>query len=77
MKKTKRLLTLFSELEFCERFADVGCDHGYCAEYMLKNGLCKTAVISDISAASLDKARRLLQEYEARGKLVSVCCNGL
>ena len=31
MKYTKRLSTLFSELEKCEKFADVGCDHGYCA----------------------------------------------
>lgn len=77
MKFTKRLNTIFSELERCEKFADVGCDHGYCTEYMLKNNLCKSAVISDISAESLKKAQVLLFDYAKAGRLQSVCCNGL
>ncbi len=77
MKFTKRLNTIFSELERCEKFADIGCDHGYCTEYMLKNNLCKSAVISDISAECLKKAQVLLSDYVKSGILQSVCCNGL
>lgn len=77
MKFTKRLNTIFSELEQCKKFADVGCDHGYCTEYMLKNNLCKSAVISDISADSLKKAQILLADYAKDGILQSICCNGL
>ena len=37
----KRIDTLCSLLTPVKVFADVGCDHGYCTEYMLKNELCE------------------------------------
>lgn len=77
MKYTKRLSTIFSEFEQCDKFADIGCDHGYCAEYMLEKNLCEHAVVSDISAESLKKAQLLLSGYAACGKVTSVCCNGM
>ena len=40
----KRIETLCSLLTAAKSFADVGCDHGYCTEYMLKSGLCEKAV---------------------------------
>ena len=57
---TGRLKKLCALLERCERFVDVGCDHGYCTKYMLEGGLCNSAVISDVSAKSLSKAEKLL-----------------
>ena len=72
-----RIKILCSYLDKCGVFADVACDHGYCAEYMLKSGLCKDAVISDISEKSLKKAETLLSEYIKAGKCRSVCCDGL
>ena len=42
-----RIPAICSRLEKCGVFADVGCDHGYCAQYMLQNGLCDFAVVSD------------------------------
>ena len=59
MSYGKRIDTLCSLLEKVETFADVGCDHGYCSEYMLKNGLCKKAILSDVSRGSLAKAEKL------------------
>ena len=72
-----RIDKLCSYLDKCTSFADVGCDHGYCTQYMLKNGLCKNAVISDISAKCLQKAEALLSDYIKNGKVKPVCCNGL
>ena len=72
-----RITQLCSYLQPCNSFADVACDHGYCAQYMLKNGLCAEAVISDISAKSLKKAENLLSGYIQEGKCRSVCCDGL
>ena len=72
-----RIEKLCSYLDGCKTFADVGCDHGYCTLYMLKNNLCKSAVISDISAKCLEKAERLLSRYITGCKVVSVCCFGL
>lgn len=72
-----RISKLCAYLDACKSFADVGCDHGYCTEYMLKNGLCESAVISDISEKCLKKAENLLSEYITAGKVRPVCGYGL
>ena len=72
----KRIDTLCSLLVSAKTFADVGCDHGYCSEYMLKNGLCEYAILSDISKGSLAKAEALLAPYIRQGKAVSVLGDG-
>ena len=72
-----RISQLCKYLDSCKTFADIACDHGYCAEYMLKNGLCESAVISDISAKSLSKAEKLLSGFIENGKCRSVVCDGL
>lgn len=72
----KRIDTLCSLLEKAQTFADVGCDHGYCSEYMLKNGLCEKAILADISKGSLAKAENLLAPYIRLGKAVSVLGDG-
>lgn len=72
----KRIDTLCSLLKRAEIFADVGCDHGYCSEYMLKNGLCDRAILSDISKGSLAKAEKLLAPYIRSGQAISVLGDG-
>lgn len=72
----KRIDTLCSLLVPAETFADVGCDHGYCTEYMLKNGLCNNAVFSDVSKGSLAKAQKLLAPFVATGKAIAVLGDG-
>ena len=37
MANAERIRILCSHLTPAETFADVGCDHGYCTEYMLKS----------------------------------------
>ncbi len=72
----KRIDTLCSFLKRVETFADVGCDHGYCSEYMLKNGLCDKAILSDVSRGSLQKAQTLLKDYIDDGRAVAVLGDG-
>lgn len=72
----KRIDTLCSLLTPARSFADVGCDHGYCSEYVLKNGLCDNVIFSDISKGSLQKAERLLKEYVAEGRAKPVLGGG-
>jgi len=76
MAYSKRIDVLCSLLTRAETFADVGCDHGYCSEYMLKNGLCERAILSDISKGSLAKAEKLLAEYVQSGKAVAALGDG-
>ncbi len=77
MRRAKRIRTLCGELLPCETFADVGCDHGYCTQYMLEKGLCRRAFLTDISAESLKKAETLLASYIREGKASSACGFGL
>lgn len=72
----KRIDTLCALLEKTDVFADVGCDHGYCSEYMLKNGLCEKAILSDVSKGSLKKAETLLASYLKNGRATSVLGDG-
>ncbi len=72
----KRIDTLCAHLKGGESFADVGCDHGYCTEYMLKNGLCKRAIFSDVSKGSLAKAEALLAPYVQEGRATPVLGDG-
>ena len=76
MSYGKRIDTICSLLSKTTSFADVGCDHGYCSEYMLKNGLCDFAILSDISKGSLQKAETLLREYIDAGKAKAVLGGG-
>ena len=76
MRYGKRIDTLCSLLERAESFADVGCDHGYCSEYMLKNGLCDSVIFSDISKGSLAKAEKLLAPFVQAGKAKGVLGDG-
>ena len=73
---TKRLTEIFSVLENCHTFADVGCDHGYVAKAMLKSGKCERVIVSDISEKCLKKAEDLLALEIAEGKAISVVSDG-
>ena len=72
----KRIDTLCSLLRPAKSFADVGCDHGYCTEYMLKNGYCEQAIFSDVSKGSLAKAEKLLASYVEEGRAKGVLGDG-
>ncbi len=72
----KRIDTLCGLLVPSRSFADVGCDHGYCSEYVLKNGLCDRVIFADISKGSLQKAERLLAPYVKAGKATPVLGGG-
>lgn len=74
---SKRIETLCSLLFRADTFADIGCDHGYCAAYMLRRGLCRRAIVTDISAACLKKAEDLLRGYIESGTCISLCTDGL
>lgn len=55
--RLKAIVTMVPE---SETVADIGCDHGKVAVWLLKNKKAKYAVCGDISGRSLDKARKLV-----------------
>ncbi len=76
MAVSNRIKMLCSLLEPTDVFADVGCDHGYCTEYMLSAGKCERAIFSDVSKGSLQKAEILLADYVLEGRAVGVLGDG-
>ncbi len=61
-----RLDILFNLVGSGETFADIGCDHGYLAEMVLRENKFEKIIISDISKKSLQKAIDLLKPYGDR-----------
>ena len=46
-----RITEIYSRLRPCRLFADVGCDHGFVAELVVKNALAEKVYVSDGFAA--------------------------
>ena len=69
-----RLAAICALIKKADVIADVGCDHGRVAEYIVKNGLADKTIASDISDKCLDKARARLSGYEG---VEFICCDGL
>ncbi len=76
MGYSKRIDILCSHLKAAKTFADVGCDHGYCTEYMLQKELCEHAIFSDVSRGSLAKAEKLLAPFVREGRATAVLGDG-
>lgn len=51
-----RLETIIELIGRCDAIYDIGCDHGYMALELVKRGLAKRILFSDISAPALEKA---------------------
>ena len=56
---SNRLKAIALMVPECQTVADIGCDHGKLALWLLKNGRAQYAICTDISAPSLEKARGL------------------
>ena len=71
-----RLKTALELLGKVDVLADIGCDHGKFGIHALKNGLCSRVIASDISEASLNKARILAASSELDNRFSFRCCGG-
>lgn len=71
-----RLSKIAEMLGTCEKCADIGSDHGRLGAFLLQNGQCGKVILTDISAPSLDKARRLCGLLGFRDEAVFCVGNG-
>lgn len=60
-----RISAVCSLIDSCGVFADVGCDHGKVAHYVVKNGLAQKVIASDVSEKCLNKAKKLIGDGAA------------
>lgn len=56
-----RLSRIAEMLGKCASCADIGSDHGRLGAFLLQNDRCERICLTDISAPSLDKARKLIR----------------
>ncbi len=75
MNKLGKRLEVIASLVDRKRIADVGCDHGKLAYYLLDNGISDYAIVSDISMPSLNKAIDILSK--TKYNFDYICCDGL
>jgi tRNA (adenine22-N1)-methyltransferase len=57
--------------------ADIGTDHGFLPVYLAQNGLARSIIASDISAGSLEAARRSATNYGVSDKITFIVAPGL
>ena len=73
---TDRLKEIFSLIPNCLAFADIGCDHGYISNAVIRSGKAKKVVFSDISSKCLKKAEELLAPFVESGVAQGFVSNG-
>ena len=59
------------------RVADVGCDHGYLGIYLLKNGIARSVIASDIRKGPLEAAVRNAQKFGVTQSISFHLCDGV
>ncbi len=57
----KRIASILSLVPKTETIAEIGADHGRISAALIDEDRCKKVLVSDISAASLEKAKRLFE----------------
>ncbi|MCH5351739.1 MAG: SAM-dependent methyltransferase [Clostridiales bacterium] len=69
-----RLSAICALIKKADVIADVGCDHGRVAEYIVKHKLSQKTIASDISESCLSKAKTRLNGYDG---VEFICCDGI
>lgn len=60
---SNRLLACAGFVAKGDRVADIGCDHGYLSIYLLKNGIAKSVIASDVAEGPLQSAMRNARKF--------------
>ena len=71
-----RLSMIAEMIGTCESCADIGSDHGRLGAFLLQNRQCGRVVLTDISAPSLDKARKLVKLLGLEDNTEFTVCDG-
>lgn len=69
MVLSDRLHSLVNMVPKTKTVADIGCDHGKAAAWLVKNATAEFAICADISKRSLEKARRLAESYGLNSRI--------
>jgi len=74
---SNRLLACCGFVAPGDRVADVGCDHGYLGIYLLRQGLARSVIASDIHAGPLQSAIGNSAKFGVAEKMCFYLCDGV
>ena len=74
---SKRLLACCDLVHPGDRVADVGCDHGYLAIFLLKNKIATSVIASDIKPQPLAAAKRNAAKYAVTENITFFLSDGV
>ena len=77
MKLRPRLKVIAEMLPRCSLICDIGTDHAYLPIYLLKNHICKRAVITEISQGPLNTAYKNVSKENVENNIEAILGNGL
>ncbi len=63
-----RLECIVSMVDKCQTVADIGTDHGYVAEMLLKTGICEKVIATDLNEGPLNRAIEHLSNFNLKDK---------
>lgn len=72
-----RLTKVASMIDRCKTMADIGTDHGYIPIFLLKNGICESAIASDINKGPVQRAEENIKYYGLENKIQCRLGSGL
>lgn len=77
MELSKRMQAVACQVDAGAVAADVGCDHGYVAIWLVQNGICPKVYAMDVRTGPLERAAAHIAEAGLEHKITTVLSNGL
>jgi tRNA (adenine22-N1)-methyltransferase len=77
MELSSRLMKIVKMVDSCSSIADIGTDHAYLPIYLIKNGICKSAIASDINEGPVKKAKNNILFENLQNKIKCIKSEGL
>lgn len=74
---SNRLLACCAFVTPGDRVADVGCDHGYLGIYLLRQGLARSVIASDINKGPLQSAMGNSRKFGVAEQMEFYLCDGV
>ncbi len=74
---SKRLGMVADMIEVSDCHADIGCDHGFMALYLMNNNRINKAICTDINAGPLERAKEHIEKDGYSDKIKTILTDGL
>ena len=77
MNISKRLNAVISHVTPGNRFADIGCDHGFVPIELVSRGICPSGIAADVKAGPLERAKEHIAAAGLQDRIETRLSDGL